>query len=1129
MLHTSNYHYHQYNIHNIHCHHTHNVPHCHHNHNASITAATTAGPTNATTAGPTNATTAASTNPTAASTNPTTAAPTPLQPPPPTPLQPPPPTSLQPPPPTPLQPPPPTPLQPPPPTPLQPPPPTPLQPPPPTSLQPPPPTPLQPRQLPSKLAQHIPLPSPPPATWSYLRPPEVNWVSFLPSHFLRVIKPADREWIAQCLYEPTGQLRQQFTQNWFNPPNPPKLTAAAPDPGKYFMQRMFLWAPMRMWGIPLKCHQCNAKMHHSGIYTKVREVIDVDSRYYLVGGDYPRCSRCVIPVCPWSSEVLSQLDPAHRNKFPAVLTTQLALDRKCVTLLKPRTLGNSSSYLQQALEEAHSEEWARRTIEYLSDCELHKKRSTLTQSVEAHYQQPPPFNPLPLAQWFESVHANEIVGHLNEMKGVITSTYGRILKLDSTKKITKKLAGNISDTATWMTNVSNECGQILNCVLTTAEGAGLDEMCQGIVQRYRDAGEPEPEVIYVDRDCCSERGEPPVLVLFRPWSTKVRLDIFHFMRRFTSGLTTEHHPLYGTFCSKLSSCIFEWDKDDISRLKDAKRSELKRKHGGHPPTEAQVLSSISSKELARHCRRRTRGVEETRISIQGLLSSMWELTDTSGLRLINPDSMTHVWEVQQKHLPCIQDPPGIELYTKLGSGVQKGDKVLDVLRCGRGSSSVESFHRHQCTFIPGWRSNAMHTQMYMLEGGSRWNINRAREAVHLRSASHSRLYDVRLMCNLSSLSNRVLGQSLIPEFIPPGRPTDEHIAVEYLLAQSGRGDMLQPQPHKELDITLPDMQDEVEEDDYPDATMSDPSDILAENQPVALMREDHPDVSSPQTPVVDFGPSTSPQSLTVPSGPDSPGNDATSGPCTSQQDSRCDARGFPGWEDVDNLAEFLVSLNRTITALSAGEVNEIVRLYFLLHPMDKSPTKYTLKSKKKTLPGPWRASRKRSGSAPGQQAAERLFMTHGQAAQRPDTNRVSECVCIKLCKEYQQARNRPKDCKDKTLPIPQSIVQTYSHIKQLLEDSQAIQGQTNLVLVTINTTTVSSWLHERQKRAGRDSLLQGVQLPQNISVAKEPMPKPKPLPTAPVEHGHLCMEFQEPENRKAESASPSSMFGLAIL
>lgn len=113
------------------------------------------------------------------------------------------------------------------------------------------------------------------------------------------------------------------------------------------------------------------------------------------------------------------------------------------------------------------------------------------------------------------------------------------------------------------------------------------------------------------------------------------------------------------------------------------------------------MSSITSSELAKHCRRRTRGVEETRDLIQGLLDSMWELTDTTGLRLVNPESMTRVWEVQQKHLPCIQDPPGVQLYTKLGSGLQKGDKVLDVLRCGRGSSSLESFYRHQCTFIPG--------------------------------------------------------------------------------------------------------------------------------------------------------------------------------------------------------------------------------------------------------------------------------------------------------------------------------------------------------------------------------------------------------------------------------------------
>ena len=83
--------------------------------------------------------------------------------------------------------------------------------------------------------------------------------------------------------------------------------------------------------------------------------------------------------------------------------------------------------------------------------------------------------------------------------------------------------------------------------------------------------------------------------------------------------------------------------------------------------------------------------------ISGLLESVWELTDASGLRLVSHDSMCHVWEVQQKHLECLQDPAGVLLYTKVGTL----QKELDILRCGRGSSSLESFHRHQCAFIPG--------------------------------------------------------------------------------------------------------------------------------------------------------------------------------------------------------------------------------------------------------------------------------------------------------------------------------------------------------------------------------------------------------------------------------------------
>lgn len=64
-----------------------------------------------------------------------------------------------------------------------------------------------------------------------------------------------------------------------------------------------------------------------------------------------------------------------------------------------------------------------------------KFTGNLSVRPSAVYASPPPFCPLPLAQWFETVHANDVVSHLDELKSVITSTFGRILKLDSTKKV----------------------------------------------------------------------------------------------------------------------------------------------------------------------------------------------------------------------------------------------------------------------------------------------------------------------------------------------------------------------------------------------------------------------------------------------------------------------------------------------------------------------------------------------------------------------------------------------------------------------------------------------------------------------------------------------------------------------
>ena len=86
-------------------------------------------------------------------------------------------------------------------------------------------------------------------------------------------------------------------------------------------------------------------------------------------------------------------------------------------------------------------------------------------------------------------------------------------------------------------------------VLTCQEGyLGLTSIIDGIIQRYTSADVQPPEVLYVDKECC---GESCARKLFDAWpDLKLRLDIWHFMRHFTAGCSTDAHQLYGVFMSR---------------------------------------------------------------------------------------------------------------------------------------------------------------------------------------------------------------------------------------------------------------------------------------------------------------------------------------------------------------------------------------------------------------------------------------------------------------------------------------------------------------------------------------------------------------------------------------------------
>ncbi|XP_052471905.1 uncharacterized protein LOC128028665 [Carassius gibelio] len=362
--------------------------------------------------------------------------------------------------------------------------------------------------------------------------------------------------------------------------------------------------------------------------------------------EYLECRPCKKKLAAWSRDILDQLDPSHREQFPAVLTYRLSCDREVVRLLRGRTLGNSATALYRHLCLRHKEHYLGQSTLYLSVLRNFVTQNTDPSSLIAAL---PQMVPVPSPSWLLSVYAREVLTRLPELKARVTSVYGSILKMDSTKKVTKKLAGHAAGTAAWVTDVGNEIGQVLMCVLTEGEGKGLLPMCSGLVVRYRRAGEAPPQVLYVDRDCCSAGDKGKAAAMFSEWDQLVvRLDVWHFIRRIAVGVTTDSHPLYAPFMGHLSACIFEWDAGDVERLKEA--------CGGKP----------TAKELARHCRRRTRGAKETKELIEQLLNDFMEATDTMGVRLFDKERMEEIWRTQQPHIECIQDPPGVQLYRRIG-------------------------------------------------------------------------------------------------------------------------------------------------------------------------------------------------------------------------------------------------------------------------------------------------------------------------------------------------------------------------------------------------------------------------------------------------------------------------------
>jgi len=119
--------------------------------------------------------------------------------------------------------------------------------------------------------------------------------------------------------------------------------------------------------------------------------------------------------------------------------------------------------------------------------------------------------------------------------------------------------------------------------------------------------------------------------------------------------------------------------------------------GIQSPSDDAVAKAVTKNELALHCRRRTRNPEEIRLRIDELIEKMKALTCSVGLPVLR-EEMAAIWQEQQRHLHCISDVPEVQLYTITGS-LKKAGVELPTYRCGRGSTSLESFHLHLNRYV----------------------------------------------------------------------------------------------------------------------------------------------------------------------------------------------------------------------------------------------------------------------------------------------------------------------------------------------------------------------------------------------------------------------------------------------
>ncbi|KAJ4921702.1 hypothetical protein JOQ06_002002, partial [Pogonophryne albipinna] len=263
--------------------------------------------------------------------------------------------------------------------------------------------------------------------------------------------------------------------------------------------------------------------------------------------------------------------------------------------------------------------------------------------------------------------------------------------------------------------------------------------------------------------------------------TVVRLDIFHWIHRFDAAVRTDSHSKYA-----LAGAVLAYNRTDLELLIKAVRAK-------DPDTFRSVSEQdvvrlyVTRQQLQHHVRRVTLGAQETFRLIHLAIEELKGLAglDQSGVSLFKtPGAIDEMWVGQQRHLECIQDPPGMIMYRVARTTTINGVD-LPYYKTLHGSNSLEGFHKSLPHMIPGPHCAARPYQVYLISGIARWNCDRSSDAVFGGKGQRHRTYSAPLIHRLNNRCQQLFGETVEENFRAPAEvDSDELLGLEYLFSQS---------------------------------------------------------------------------------------------------------------------------------------------------------------------------------------------------------------------------------------------------------------------------------------------------------------------------------------------------------